>query len=67
MTYTHLNRSEREVIDKLLKKGRSQRFIAEIVGRNPSTISRKLTRNRCQDGDYDPNLACPSARTGVPC
>lgn len=44
-TYQQLNMCERELIGRLLGEGRSQRDIAAILGRNPSTISRELRRN----------------------
>lgn len=44
-SYTHLTLSEREFLEEKLKEGKSQRWIANELGRSPSTISRELKRN----------------------
>ena len=44
-SYTHFTLEERICLQDLLKKGKSCRQIAEILGRSPSTISRELKRN----------------------
>ena len=44
-SYTHFTLDERICLQDLLKKGKSYRQIAEIMGRSPSTISRELKRN----------------------
>ena len=44
-TYTHFTLSERNCLQKLLSEGKSQREIAKILDRSPSTISRKIKRN----------------------
>ena len=44
--YTQLTRDERYQIYALRKAGHSQKEIAEVLGRNPSTISRELRRNK---------------------
>ena len=44
-SYTHITLDERICLQDLLKKGKSCRQIAEILGRSPSTISRELKRN----------------------
>lgn len=41
----HLSKTERQEIQLLRKKKYSQREIAVVLGRNPSTISRELARN----------------------
>ena len=33
-------------------QSRTQKWIAEQLGRDPSTVSRELDRNRCPDGGY---------------
>lgn len=45
MSYKHLTIEERCCIQKYYKDGLSYRKIAELVGRNVSTISRELRRN----------------------
>jgi len=45
-TYKHLNQAERIQIEKYLDKGYSARTIAELIGRNPSTISREINKSR---------------------
>ena len=44
--YTQLTRDERYQIYALRKAGHSQKEIAEVLGRSPSTISRGLRRNK---------------------
>ncbi len=56
MSYHHLTESERYQIGALLKAGNTQKQIAEILDRSPSTISRELARNRGQRG-YRPRQA----------
>jgi IS30 family transposase len=46
MTYTHLTIDERYQIDSLRGQGFNQKEIAELLGRNKSTISRELRRNK---------------------
>ena len=45
MNYTHLTIEERCCLREYYKKGYSYRKIAELMGRNVSTISRELRRN----------------------
>ena len=52
--YTQLTRDERYQIYALRKAGHSQKEIAEVLRRNPSTISRELGRNKGLKG-YRPN------------
>lgn len=56
MTYHHLTRSERSVIQSLSREGFSNRKIARILKRDPSTIGRELSRNK-YEGSYEPYLA----------
>lgn len=44
--YSHLNLAERVKNEKYLDKGYSVRAIANLFGRNPSAISRKLNKSR---------------------
>ena len=46
MPYTHLNRTERELIYRLRFLGESMSEIARVLGRHKSMISRELKRNR---------------------
>lgn len=43
-TFKHLNVYERGQIAALYKEGKSMRYIAEQLGRDPSTISREIKR-----------------------
>ena len=45
-SYTHFTLSEREYLQKLLSQGYSFRKIADFLGRNVSSISREIKRNR---------------------
>ena len=56
MSYEHLTRAERGVIDRMWSRGRSRRAIARELGRAPSTISRELRRNSERRG-YSPHWA----------
>lgn len=53
----NLNEDERYFIAEHLKDGRTQKWIADQLGRSESTISRELERNRCSDGAYRFHLA----------
>ena len=50
MEYTHLTPTDRESIMNLSVQGYGVRAIARKMGRNPSTISRELARNRAETG-----------------
>jgi transposase, IS30 family len=52
----HLTFEERQFLDRLRKKGRSNSEIAELMGRHRSTIHRELSRNTGQRG-YRPKQA----------
>ena len=54
--YTQLTQDERYQIYALRKAGHSQKEIAEVLRRNPSTISRELGRNKGLKG-YRPEQA----------
>ncbi len=56
MSYTQLTLAERYQIAMLYRWGFTQRYIARVVGRHLSTISRELRRNGRSDG-YCPRLA----------
>ncbi len=46
MSYTHFTLSERKFLQELLSEGKSFRKIAEILGRNVSSVSREVNRNK---------------------
>ncbi len=50
MNYKHLSEIERYHIKRLLKMGKTQKEIAEFLGRSPSTISREIRRNSGKKG-----------------
>ena len=54
--YTQLTQEERYQIYALMKAGTKQTVIAEILGRDKSTISREVRRNRGLRG-YRPKQA----------
>lgn len=56
MSYSHLTLNERIFLYESLKKKKSIRSIAEMLGRSPSTLSRELSRNKSQKG-YRPAKA----------
>ena len=58
MAYNHLSIEERELIQKLLWEKQSIRYIAGILKRSPSSISRELKKNNPkQHKRYTPRLA----------
>ena len=48
MSFTHFTLEERKYLQQLLSEGLSFRKIAAILERSPSTISRKVNRNRAK-------------------
>ena len=50
MDYKHLTEEERYQIDDLRREGFKQDFIANVLKRSPSTISRELSRNQGERG-----------------
>lgn len=62
MNYTHLSHQERYQIYALKQEKISNRRIAKILGRNPSTISREINRNKGKRG-YEPKQANKMATT----
>ena len=59
MTYTHLSQDERDMIAVLRGEGRTLRFIAKKMKRDPGTLSRELKRNAppVHTGYYLPHKA----------
>jgi IS30 family transposase len=58
MGYRQLSEQERYVIVRLHRQRRSMRFIASVLDRAPSTVSRELRRNATRyDGAYRPEKA----------
>lgn len=45
-SYTHFTLEERKCLQELLSEGKSFRKIADILGRNVSSVSREIKRNR---------------------
>ena len=60
--YKHFSRSERYELSILLKKGYSLRSIAEVLGRNPASVSREVKNNGTK-GQYDSEKANDKSRT----
>ena len=54
--FSHLNKSKRDEVEILLKKGYTQKDIAETLNVNPSTISRERKRKR-KNGVYKADSA----------
>lgn len=46
LSYTHFTRDERICLQELLSKDYSMRKIADVLGRNVSSVSREIKRNR---------------------
>jgi transposase, IS30 family len=58
MKYKHLRIEEREKIQELFWQKKSIRYISEVLGRSPSSISRELERNFPEEHKrYTPRLA----------
>lgn len=56
MSYTHFTLKERIFLYDLLNEGKTIRYIAKCLNRNPSSVSREISRNSI-DGKYTPFLA----------
>ncbi len=57
MTYRQITSGERYMLAALRTQGYSASRIARELGRHPSSISRELRRNGCNDGAYRPSKA----------
>jgi IS30 family transposase len=52
--YQHFTLEERESLQEMLSEGKSLRAIALALGRNVSSVSREIKRNRNKNGSYHP-------------
>ena len=59
MKKKHLSLEERSIIERLVQEGKSNKAIAEVLGRSESTIWRELKRNCRQSngGEYQSDVA----------
>jgi len=54
----HITKEQRYTIETLLSKGKTRSFIANIIGKDKSVISREINRNKDKrNGKYKANLA----------
>ena len=64
MKYKHFTIEEREKIQEMLWQKQSLRTIAQMINRNPSSVSREIKRNKPPERDrYTPRLANERALT----
>lgn len=62
-TYKHLTKEQRVQIQTLYNQHYSLRYIAHIIGKNPSTVSREINRNKdSTSGKYSYSIAHKKAR-----
>ena len=59
-SYTHFTLNERKFLQELLAEGKSFRKIAEILGRNVSSVSREVKRNQSKHPKKKSNNKCPT-------
>ena len=57
MTYRQITSGERYMLAALRTQGCNASQIARVLGRHPSSISREIRRNGCNDGAYRPSKA----------
>ena len=62
ITWRQLNQGDRDRIQLLLGRGFIQKEIAEVLGVDPSRVSREINNRRKKDGNYDASLAHHKAR-----
>jgi transposase, IS30 family len=55
--YKHLNQSDRDRIEILLREGYEQKEIAKVLGVHKSTVSREVKKHQRKDGGYEANTA----------
>jgi IS30 family transposase len=53
-SYKHFTLEERESLQELVREGKKQGEIAQILGKDKSSVSRELKRNSNKDGSYHP-------------
>lgn len=53
-SYTHFTLEERESLAKYVHEGRKQKEIALLLGKDKSSVSREIRRNRNKNGTYQP-------------
>lgn len=57
MAYKHLNQSDRDRIEVLLRAGHTHVEIASVLKMHKSTVSREIRKRKRQDGRYDADTA----------
>ena len=57
MAYSRLTLKEREIIYKHLAQGHTQKYIALLINRHPSTLSREIRRDKKNRYNYSPSIA----------
>lgn len=60
-TFRHLNQNDRDRMEILLGQGMFQKDIAEVLGVDPSTISRERRKRKKKDGKYEASAAAQKA------
>ena len=53
-SYQHFTVLERECLWELMREGKTQQAIADALGKNKSSVSREIGRNKNKDGTYHP-------------
>jgi len=56
-SFTHLDQAKRDRLEIMLKEGRKQKDIAEVLGVDPATISREKHRKRKRQRVYKASIA----------
>jgi len=62
MSYKHIKPDQKVELAVLLRTGMRQGGIAKALGKNPSSISREITRNKTEKGKYSVILAKRNAK-----
>lgn len=57
MSYKHITSDQRNELSILIRTGLNQKRIAELLDKDPSTISRELTNNNDKNGKYNARIA----------
>ena len=61
-SFRHLNQSDRDRIEALLRAGHRQKRMAEILKIDPGTVSREINKRKRKDGRYEADTAQHKAR-----